>query len=69
MLGSKFLEQILSSFGLRVHRVFDLHPKRLSSAIKPTSMLRNDSLKIPLARQPEQSAAVRLDVVQVAQPV
>jgi hypothetical protein len=33
------------------------------------SMLANDPLKIPLTRQPVQSAAVRLDVIQVTQPV
>jgi len=43
--------------------------ERPSGVIKPPSVLRYDSLKIPLARQPVQSAAVRFDVIEVAQPV
>ena len=42
-------------------------PARRSGAIKSASVLRNDPLKIPLARQPVQSAAVGLNVTHVAQ--
>jgi hypothetical protein len=45
--------------------VLDLHPERPSGVIKPLSVLPNDSLTIPLARQPVQGTAVGLDAIEI----